>query len=116
MRFTQKMVAWLRTQLYGISISSVEDDFLTPQRKILLSQTSGEVLEVGSGFGATIGLYPSRNEIIDLIYAEPDHHMRAKLLSKLEQCKKGQNNKHLVTPTIISASLPSLPYPENTFD
>ena len=110
------MLSWLRAQIYDTLISSIEDDFLKPQRKTLLSQTSGKVLEVGSGTGATIGLYPTNNNITDLIYVEPDHYMRAKLVSKLQEYKNDPNNKELVTPTIISASLPSLPYPDNTFD
>jgi ubiquinone/menaquinone biosynthesis C-methylase UbiE len=81
-----------------------EEACLAAWRAELLRDVSGEVLEVGAGTGLTLSHYPKA--VTRLVMAEPDPHMRAKLMAK----EKPSGVE------ISDASLDGLPFVPGSFD
>ena len=73
-------MSWLMAAVYDRFMKVSEEACLGKWRAELLRDLSGEVLEVGAGTGSTLGLYPKA--VTRLVMAEPDPHMRRKLLEK----------------------------------
>lgn len=73
------------------------------ERKKLLKQAVGRILEVGVGNGLNTPLYPKDLEVV---LTEPDHFM----LKILKKKVKGKNVK------IVQAGAEKLPFPDNSFD
>lgn len=76
-------------------------------RAELVSDVTGDVLEVGAGTGATLTHYPTT--VTRLVLAEPDVHMRRRLEQK---CRVSTRMSAEVSP----ASLKRLPMPDASFD
>lgn len=68
---------WLMAQVYDQVMAGSEDACLREWRRELLADLHGRVLEVGAGTGASLPCYP--NTVTELLLAEPDPHMRARL-------------------------------------
>ena len=73
---------FLMALFYDRAIAKTEEACLRQWRQELLRQLHGDVLELGAGTGANIGLYP--DEVTRLVLSEPDKHMRRQLANKLE--------------------------------
>src|SRR4051812_1165958 len=55
-------------------------------RRELLSEASGATIEIGAGTGLNLVHYPAA--VTRLVLAEPDDHMRARLVAKLERSSR----------------------------
>jgi hypothetical protein len=62
---------------YDRMSKGAEDAGLREKRRELLARARGRTLELGSGTGANLGLYPGR--VTELVLTEPDAHMRARI-------------------------------------
>ena len=102
----------LLAKFYDGITKNQEKKYFRDVRQNLLSEVKGKVLEVGAGTGATAGLYPTEN-VTEIVLAEPDKHMRRKLIEKLEA---GSKKQYPVTPTVSDGALPSLSYGDGEFD
>lgn len=94
------------TFCYGRMIQRVDDKGLRETRRTVLNQASGRVLEVGSGTGANIALYPPA---VDLILSEPDPHMQKVLRRKLAEPGSRQAE-------LVAAGAEDLPFEDASFD
>ncbi len=101
------MISWLMSKYYDRMLQDAEEKCLHDWRKTLLSDLSGDVVELGSGTGANLAFYPKA--IKKLVLTEPCQHMRQQLTSKLE------SYSHLPA-TIKDCSAESLPCIDNSFD
>lgn len=70
------------TAWYGFLMRRIDEQGLRQTRSGLLAGASGRVLDIGSGTGSNIPLYPSSTE---LVLSEPDPHMRKALAAKLAE-------------------------------
>jgi ubiquinone/menaquinone biosynthesis C-methylase UbiE len=95
-------MSWLMAAVYDRFMKVSEEACLGKWRAELLGDLSGEVLEVGAGTGSTLGLYPKA--VTRLVLAEPDPHMRRKLLEK-----RG-------TIEVSDAAAEKLPFEDASFD
>ena len=95
-------MSWLMAAVYDRFMKVSEEACLGKWRAELLGNLSGEVLEVGAGTGSTLGLYPKA--VTRLVLAEPDPHMRRKLLEK-----RG-------TIEVSDAAAERLPFEDASFD
>jgi ubiquinone/menaquinone biosynthesis C-methylase UbiE len=95
-------MSWLMAAVYDRFMRVSEEACLGRWRAELLRDLSGEVLEVGAGTGSTLGLYPKA--VTRLVMAEPDPHMRHKLLEK-----RG-------TIEVSDAAAEKLPFENESFD
>ncbi|HEX6691633.1 MAG TPA: class I SAM-dependent methyltransferase [Burkholderiales bacterium] len=95
-------MSWLMAAVYDRFMKVSEQACLGKWRAELLGDLSGEVLEVGAGTGSTLGLYPKA--VTRLVLAEPDPHMRRKLLEK-----RG-------TIEVSDAAAERLPFEDASFD
>lgn len=92
--------------LYDRIMQGVEAAGLTEWRRDLLTPLSGTVLEVGAGTGRNLALYPPA--VTSLVLAEPDRHMRARLVRTA-----AATDRHV---DVIGAPAEDLPFPDATFD
>lgn len=77
-------------------------------RKELLSQLSGNVLEVGIGTGANLAYYP--NHVHSLIGIDFSKEM-------LKYAKEKTSKREFIFPVkILEGDIQELPFPDNTFD
>lgn len=75
------MCQWLFAKLYDYIMKDAEEKILREWRGALLSNLSGDVLEIGCGTGVNLEFYP--NGINRLVLAEPNPHMRKILDEKI---------------------------------
>jgi len=94
------------TAWYGSMIQRIDDKGLRETRREVLNQASGRVLEVGSGTGANISLYPPA---VDLVLSEPDPHMQRALRGKLAEPESRQAE-------LVQAGAEDLPFADDSFD
>ena len=79
------MCQWLMAKYYDKIMCDAEDKSLREWRKFLLSNISGDVLELGCGTGANLEFYS--DTVKRLVLTEPSVHMQQKLLAKISSCK-----------------------------
>lgn len=79
---------------------------LSAQRKALLSRARGRTLEIGSGTGLNLPHYP--DDVDDLVLAEPDAPMRARLERRLSRSVR--------RPRLVDAPAERLPFPDGSID
>lgn len=91
--------------LYDRFFKAVEDAGLRQMRRELLSEARGRTIDVGSGTGANLELYPAD---VDLVMAEPDPHMARQLRRKLAQSARQAE--------LVQAGAEALPFEDSSFD
>jgi ubiquinone/menaquinone biosynthesis C-methylase UbiE len=92
--------------LYDFFFKAVEEAGLREMRRELLSQAGGRTLDIGSGTGANLDLYPER--VTELVMAEPDPHMARQLRQKLARSDRRAE--------FVEAGAESLPFEDASFD
>jgi len=97
----------LMAHFYDRFMRQSEEACLMKWRRELLHGTHGQVLEVGSGTGITLPLYPE--SVQHLVLSEPDRHMRGKLSEKIKTA-------NAAAVDVSDATLDSLPFADGTFD
>jgi ubiquinone/menaquinone biosynthesis C-methylase UbiE len=96
----------LFSAFYDRAFEATEAAGLREMRRDLLSQARGRVLEVGSGTGLNLELYPG--EVQDLTLTEPDPHMTKQLRTKLAQADRDAE--------LVEAPAERLPFEDDSFD
>jgi ubiquinone/menaquinone biosynthesis C-methylase UbiE len=91
---------------YDRLFKATEEAGLRQMRRELVAKAEGRVLEVGAGTGANVELYPDAVE--ELVLAEPDPHMTARLREKLAQWGSGAE--------VVEAPAERLPFEDSSFD
>lgn len=91
--------------LYDRFFKAVEDAGLRDMRSQLLSEASGRTIDIGSGTGANLKLYPPD---VELVMTEPDPHMARQLRHKLAESDR--------TAEFVQAGAESLPFEDSSFD
>jgi ubiquinone/menaquinone biosynthesis C-methylase UbiE len=94
------------TALYDRSLKGTEEAGLRRMRQSTLDGASGRTIDIGSGTGANLGLYPTA--VTELVLAEPDPHMLKKLHAKV-----GETG---VDAEIVEAPAERLPFEDSSFD
>jgi SAM-dependent methyltransferase len=100
--------AWARAfaLLYDPFVWVGERAGLRAHRRALLSRARGCTLEIGSGTGLNLSHYP--DDLDELVLAEPDAAMRARLEKRLN--RSGRRTQ------LIDAPAERLPFPDGTVD
>jgi SAM-dependent methyltransferase len=100
--------AWARAfaLLYDPFVWAAERAGLRAHRKALLRRARGRTLEIGSGTGLNLPHYP--DDLDELVLAEPDAAMRARLAKRLTGSSKGTR--------LIDAPAQRLPLPDASVD
>jgi ubiquinone/menaquinone biosynthesis C-methylase UbiE len=97
----------LMAHFYDRFMRQSEEACLMRWRRELLEELHGKVLEVGSGTGVTLPLYP--DSVNHLVASEPDRHLRAKLSERI-------GSSPAATVNVSDATVDSLPFPDHSFD
>jgi ubiquinone/menaquinone biosynthesis C-methylase UbiE len=92
------------TALYDRLMKGTEEAGLRETRRETLAGASGRTLEIGSGTGANLELYPEA--VTDLVLVEPDPHMLKKLSEKVRNSRA----------EVVQAPAESLPFEDSSFD
>jgi ubiquinone/menaquinone biosynthesis C-methylase UbiE len=92
--------------IYDRAMQGMEDAGLGTWRRDLLAPLEGTVLEIGAGTGSNLPFFPPA--VTSLVLAEPDRHMRARLLAAT-----GVSDRPV---EVISAPAERLPFPDGSFD
>jgi ubiquinone/menaquinone biosynthesis C-methylase UbiE len=91
--------------LYDHCLKATEDAGLREMRRELLREARGRTVDIGSGTGANLELYPTD---LDLVMAEPDPHMARQLRGKLAESGREVE--------FVEAGAEALPYKDSSFD
>ena len=94
------------TALYDRLMEGTEEAGLREMRRQTLSKASGRTIDLGSGTGANLGLYPA--SVTELVLAEPDPHMLRRLRPNAEEAG--------VDVEIVQAGAENLPFEDSTSD
>lgn len=92
--------------LYDRAFEATEEAGLREIRREALSGASGRTIDIGSGTGANLGLYPPA--VTELVLAEPDPHMLKQLRSKVGEAD--------VDAEVVAAPAETLPFEDSSFD
>jgi len=92
--------------LYDRAFAATEAAGLARMRAELLSGAGGRVLELGSGTGANLDLYPAAIE--SLTMTEPDPYMSRRLRERLAGSEREAN--------VVQAPAERLPFADDSFD
>jgi ubiquinone/menaquinone biosynthesis C-methylase UbiE len=95
------VIGWL----YDLMAGRAERRGIGERRRTLLADLEGEVLEVGSGTGASLPYYERAARVVAL---EPDGSMAGRLPGRIAEAH--------VPVEVVSAKAESLPFPDETFD
>jgi ubiquinone/menaquinone biosynthesis C-methylase UbiE len=93
--------------LYDRCFKASEEAGLRDLRRDLLCQARGRVLELGSGTGLNLELYP-REGLDSLILTEPDPHMTRQLRKRMEEICPGAD--------LVETGAEDLPFEDDSFD
>ncbi len=99
--FGRGFTAW-----YGYVMRRIDEYGLRETRRELLAGAHGRVLDVGSGTGSNLKLFPEAVE--ELVLVEPDRHMLRVLRRQL-----GPERPEV---ELVQATAESLPFPDASFD
>jgi ubiquinone/menaquinone biosynthesis C-methylase UbiE len=94
------------TGWYGYVMRLVDESGLRETRRELLSGAAGRVLDLGTGTGANLELFPAGVE--ELVLAEPDQHMRRVLAEKVRRLQRPVE--------LVGAPAEALPFADESFD
>lgn len=100
-------MGWLTSRLYDRFMRPAEEACLRRWRREILAGLGGRVLEIGPGTGLNLPLYPPA--VRELVLAEPDRHMRARLEAKVAQSAVGAVD-------VLDAVASGIPAPDAAFD
>lgn len=92
--------------LYDRTMAGVEAAGVASWRDELLAGLEGRVIEIGAGTGANLDHYPPA--VSELVLAEPDPRMRARLHTRVA--------RHPRRALVVTAPAERLPYPDGHFD
>lgn len=92
---------WLMARVYNRVMAPAEQACLIDWRRELFAELRGRVLEVGAGTGASLDCYG--DGIDELVLAEPDPHMRARLHARVA----GRPGTRIIAEGVESLSLAS---------
>jgi ubiquinone/menaquinone biosynthesis C-methylase UbiE len=95
------VIGWL----YDLLARRAERAGIGQLRHDLLAGLEGEVIEIGSGTGASLPYYERATRVVAV---EPDPSMAKRLPAKVEEAK--------VPVEVVSARAQALPFPDESFD
>ena len=95
------MIGWL----YDLLAGRAERAGIAELRRNLLAGLEGEVVEIGSGTGASLPYYERATRVVAI---EPDASMAKRLPAKIEEAK--------VPVELVTASAEALPFSDESFD
>jgi ubiquinone/menaquinone biosynthesis C-methylase UbiE len=100
---------WSRmfSALYDRAFEAAEEAGLREMRRELLKRARGRVLELGSGTGLNLELYP-REGLDSLTLTEPDPHMFKQLRERAAEVCAGAE--------LVQAGAEELPFEDDSFD
>lgn len=93
--------------LYDRCFKASEEAGLREMRRDLLCQARGRVLELGSGTGLNLELYP-REGLDSLVLTEPDPHMVKQLRKRAQEVCPGAD--------LVESGAEDLPFEDDSFD
>jgi ubiquinone/menaquinone biosynthesis C-methylase UbiE len=96
-------------RLYDRLMSGAERGGLSDLRHSLLSQAKSRTLEIGAGTGLNLPHYT--DAVTELVLAEPDPHMAARLRERLEE-----EPPPVGRASVILAPAEELPFDDGSFD
>jgi ubiquinone/menaquinone biosynthesis C-methylase UbiE len=106
-------MAWLLAPLYDRLVAPSEEACFRAWRTELLSDLSGQVLEIGAGTGANVERYPAAVGVVT--FTEPDPGMRRQLIERLDAARAAGSfapGDATVTPDRSER----LPFADESFD
>jgi len=103
----KKIHSFLMAKSYDYAMRSTEKKCLHGWRKELLSQASGELLEIGAGTGVNLQHYPE--SVTQIVLSEPDTQMRKRLQRKTVETQKDRFH-------IVDWNADSIEMPDASFD
>ena len=92
--------------LYDRVTKGMEDAGLREMRRETLAGASGRTIDIGSGTGANVGLYPEA--VTELVFAEPDPQMTKRLRPKVREAG--------LEAEVVEAPAERLPFEDSSFD
>jgi ubiquinone/menaquinone biosynthesis C-methylase UbiE len=92
--------------LYDRAFEATEEAGLREMRREALAGASGRTLDIGSGTGANLGLYPA--SVTELVLSEPDPHMLKQLRTKVGEAG--------LEADVVQAPAEALPFKDSSFD
>lgn len=94
------------TAFYDRAMKSTEEAGMREIRREALAEAKGRTIDIGSGTGLNIELFPP--EVSELVLAEPDPHMLKRLRAKLAESGR--------EVSIVPAPAEKLPFEDDSFD
>lgn len=91
---------------YDRGLKGTEEAGLRDLRRETLAEARGRTIDLGAGTGANVGLFPEA--VTELVLAEPDPHMAAKLRPKLSAAGSSAE--------LVDAPAERLPFEDSSFD
>jgi ubiquinone/menaquinone biosynthesis C-methylase UbiE len=95
------MIGWL----YDLLAARAERQGIADRRTLLLADLAGDVVEIGSGTGASL---PHYRRAARVVAVEPDESMAKRLPDKIAEAR--------VPVEIVTADAQALPFPDESFD
>lgn len=95
------------TAWYGFLMRRIDEVGLRETRREVLAGALGRTLDIGTGTGSNLSLFP--DEVEELVLAEPDSHMQRVLRAKLSETPRPRTE-------LVQAPAESLPFPDSSFD
>jgi ubiquinone/menaquinone biosynthesis C-methylase UbiE len=92
--------------VYDRFLESTEEAGLREKRRAALTSARGRTIEIGSGTGANLELYPEA--VTELVLAEPDRHMIKRLRPKARATAPDAE--------VVQAPAEALPFEDASFD
>lgn len=92
--------------LYDRAFEATEEAGLREMRRATLGVARGRTIDIGSGTGANLELYPEA--VSELVFAEPDPHMLKQLRAKVGEAG--------VAAEVVEAPAERLPFENASFD
>lgn len=84
----KKIRSYIIAKSYDYAMRSTEKNCLQGWRRDLLSQASGDLLEIGAGTGVNLPHYPET--VTQIVLSEPDTQMRKNLERKTREAQKSR--------------------------